>query len=441
MNTLRTIPKRPAELTTRPAADVLTLRDLFHQYEKKRLRGASPGTVEHFYTAIDHFKTQLYREPTIEDLADDAVTDLMWWLVESKGVVAETSVSYVKKLLALWRFACRQGLVRVWPEVEFMKCPTRDPVAWSKDEMEVIFRALRSQEGMIGNTPACDFWPALLLTFWDTAERFTAVLSLRPEDVNLAAAWVTFRAETRKGKLRDRGMPLNPMTVDALRRILEGGARRSLVFEAPFAQDTLRNRYKAILRDAGLPYDSKRLLHCVRRTVASHFESAGQDSTELLDHAMRKTTTDSYLSPQIVKRARPADVLFRPEPENARELSEAEAQVRRFAEAQRFADLLKEHGDSLKAWIPVYLAECVEDAAPETKRQHRHTLARFMEFIGCEPRLEDLTTKRLLQFTLARLDAGVAETTADRERAQLAAIRRFVDGMRGEAAAVSGGAA
>lgn len=290
----------------------MPLRTLFAQYELKRLRGKSCGTAGQYYTAIENLERFLQRDATTDDLFDERIQSYMHAEVERRGISIDTAVSYTKKLLSLWRFGCRHGLIQTWPEVELLTCPEREPVAWTEHEIRLIFAALRSQEGFIGPAPANLFWPALLLCFWDSAERLGSVLMLRVEDVNLNAAWMVFRAETRKGKLRDRGMPMHAQTVEAIHMLLAIGVKRRLVFEAPFGEQTLRDRYKTILKGAGLPHDRKRLFHCVRRTVASHFEAAGYSAQELLDHSTREVT-QRYLSPQIVRPPRPADVLFRPE--------------------------------------------------------------------------------------------------------------------------------
>ena len=293
------------------AQPALSLRELFPAYEVERLRGKSQGTSNQHYIAIGHLREHLEREPTTDDLVDGPITDFLWALIERRGIAIDTAVSYTKKILALWRFANEQHYVLKPPHVELPPIPERDPLAWTEPEVQILFRALCSQTGMIGPAPANLFWPSLVLTFWDSAERLGAVTMLRPEDVNLVSAWATCRAETRKGKLRDRGFPMHAQTVDFIKLLLGYGPRRKLVFEAPFGESTLRDRYKSILRDVGLPHDRRRLFHCLRKTVASHFEALHFDAQELLDHSTREVTK-RYLSPQIVRPTHPADVLFRP---------------------------------------------------------------------------------------------------------------------------------
>lgn len=405
----------------------MPLEDLLQQYAQKRLRGKSIGTETQFVIAISHFSSCLGHIATVDDLTDDAVNDLQHWLVEVRGITTVTAVSYAKKILALWRFGARQRIVEKWPEVELMKFPTRDPIAWTEEEVKTIMRALRAQEGSIGDVPARHYWPALFLMFYDSAERLGAVLSLAVADLNLKGAWATFRAEFRKGKLRDRGMPLHPDTVEALRLVIEGRPKRKYVFEAPFGVGALLNRYRTILRDAGLPHDRKRLFHCIRRTVASHFESNGHDATELLDHSTRKVTTDSYLSPQIVRRARPASVLSRPESADDREQAEAAGKAREAAEATRFAELRTRLGNSLAGWVDAY-ADARPEQADDTAAKRRGYVKSLAKFLEREPTLDDVTITTLMRYALWRIEQGAAESTAENERLMLLAVRRFAEG-------------
>lgn len=290
----------------------MPLRVLFGPYEVKKLRGKACGTTAQYFTAISHFEDFLQRDATTDDLFDERVTSWMFALTEHRGIEVVTAVSYVKKILALWRFACRQRIIdRPEPEIELLKIPDREPLAWTRTEIEILFRAIYTQEGIIGGVPASLFWPALLCTFWDSAERLGAVLMIRVEDLNLAAKWCLCRAETRKGKLRDRGFPLHDQTAEFLRLMLEAAPKRRLVFECPFGEHSLRDRYKTILKAAGLPHDRRRLFHCLRKSVASHFEAIGFNAMELLDHTSREVTK-RYLAPQIVRQPQPADVLWRP---------------------------------------------------------------------------------------------------------------------------------
>lgn len=65
-----------------------------------------------------------------------------------------------------------------------------------------------------------------------------------------------------------------------------------------------------VLERAGLPTDSKSKFHRIRRTVASYYEAAGGNATELLGHSSRKIT-EKYLDRRIVARPQAIDRLWR----------------------------------------------------------------------------------------------------------------------------------
>lgn len=289
----------------------LPIRALFVTYETKRLRNKSLGTSGQYWSAINRFEEFLKRDATTDDLFDERVQSFQQWLVDGREIAIDTAVSYCKKLLALWRFGARHRLVENWPEVELLRCPEREPIAWARPEMETKWRALCQADGQFGAVPCRAFWPALESVFWDSAERLGAVLMLRTEDVSLPAAWAICRAESRKGRLRDRGFPLHPQTVELLQRLDAAAGKRRLVFEVPFGEQTLRDKYKQILRAAGLPFDRRHLFHCNRKTAASWFEFLGGDAMKLLDHSSREVTR-RYLAPQVTRPQHAADLLWRP---------------------------------------------------------------------------------------------------------------------------------
>lgn len=61
----------------------------------------------------------------------------------------------------------------------------------------------------------------------------------------------------------------------------------------------------------GLPDNRLYKFHAIRKSVASHYEAAGGNATELLGHTSRKITR-AYLDPRIVRKKSAIDVLFRP---------------------------------------------------------------------------------------------------------------------------------
>lgn len=287
----------------------MLLTDLAAAYARAKLPGSPRNTVGKYAYAIDHFEAHLGHAPTLIDLNEPNVLGYAWWLVRTCNKSLYTASGYQSRLLAIWRFACRQGLLSVYPEQQKLKVPKRTPVAWSQHELSRLWRACELVEGEIDGVPAGLWWLSLHSGLWDTAERIRATMSVRWEDVNLDSGWLTIRAEHRKGCVADKQWRLHPHTVELLRAIRLPD--RKLVWPWPWDNTMLYYRYAQILKSAGLPFDRNRKFHCIRKSAASWFEAAGGDATALLGHSSRAMTL-AYLSPQIVATVQASDLLFRP---------------------------------------------------------------------------------------------------------------------------------
>lgn len=101
-----------------------------------------------------------------------------------------------------------------------------------------------------------------------------------------------------------------PDTIEALRAIRLPKEPR--IFPWPYTPNYLWNRFDGLLQRAGLPHDARSKFHRIRRSVASYFEAAGGDATNLLGHSDRKVTRKHYLDRRIVQEKQASDVLFRP---------------------------------------------------------------------------------------------------------------------------------
>ncbi|MGD9632533.1 MAG: tyrosine-type recombinase/integrase, partial [Pirellulales bacterium] len=164
----------------------------------------------------------------------------------------------------------------------------------------------------VGAIEAPVFWRALMLVIWDTGERIGAVMALTWDRVDVEAGWVRFIAEDRKGATEDNLLPIALDTREALAELRAKSRRRSgSVFEWPYHPTYIYNRLGRIMRRAGLPDTREYKFHVVRKSVASHYEAAGGNATDLLKHSSRKVTM-TYLDPRIVKPTAPIDLLFRP---------------------------------------------------------------------------------------------------------------------------------
>lgn len=295
----------------------LTLDEFFLGYfEPLKLRSRSPHTKRLYKATLRHLRTFLARAPTLMDLTDDQVNRYLSWFRDLPRAAASVNKER-SNVLAIWRFAARKRFVEHWPDVDPEVEPRRVPQAWTSEEIFRLFAALQQEPGLIASVPASDWWRALHLVGWDTGERIGALMQIAWSDVDLVRGWILCRAETRKGRREDRIYRIADDTVAALRKIRRPIAR---VFPWPYNANYLWAKYARILKRAGLPADRRSKFHRLRRTVASHFEAAGGNATELLGHS-RRSVTERYLDPRIVVRQQGVDLLFRPEQHDSRQTS------------------------------------------------------------------------------------------------------------------------
>jgi len=281
------------------------------QFAPLKLRSRSDNTKRLYQTTLRNFAKFLCRAPTLRDFSDETVSRFLGWLRE-RGRSPYTVNKERSNVLAMWRFACRKNLVHDWPDVEPDVEPERVPVAWTEGEVLRLFRCVQTVPGRVGQTPASAWWLALLLVCWDTGERIGGVIHLLWRDVDLVGGWVLSPAEIRKGKKADRLYKLAADTVTALRAIRPARVLvDDPVFPWPYGHTYLWDAYGRLLRRAGLPHDSRSKFHRIRRSVASYYEAAGGNATELLGHSCRRVTK-RYLDPRIVERRFAVDLLFRP---------------------------------------------------------------------------------------------------------------------------------
>lgn len=285
----------------------MLLFDAFERYKARKLLGAASTTEGKFRRAIVALGLLVGRLPTVADLTDDNIADLVASVI-AKGRSAHTANDYRAKLVALWTFCAKRRWVDTFPDVEEAPTEKRNPVAWTREELARVIAATQHARRPVGGVPGSVWFRALILVLWDTGERIGAVL--RAERSQLAGATLIVPAGHRKGKTRDMVYTLHPDTVAALAAMESPDA---LLFPRDCCPETVANRWRGCLRREGLPHDRQHLFHCMRRSVASHAKAAGGDATALLDHSSAQITRDSYIDRRIVAPARAVDVLFRPD--------------------------------------------------------------------------------------------------------------------------------
>lgn len=295
----------------------------FDSFAPLRLRSRTQGTKRLYLITLNNFEAYLGRESFLSDLTDDTVCAYLSWFRARGAGRSPYSVNKERNnLLAIWRWACKRvgpdgaPLVRNWPSVEPEVEPETVPLAWSRDELARLHHALMCQPGRIGGVEAPLWWATLHATVWDTGERISAIMDLTWCDVDLARGYIVVPAGVRKGRRKDKISRLHADSVAALQSLRDAIAVVSsgnlgVVFPWDRSRTYLWHKYGSILKAAGLPHDNRSKFHRLRRSVASYFEAAGGNATELLGHSNRKVTL-RYLDPRIVGQVHASDLLFRP---------------------------------------------------------------------------------------------------------------------------------
>jgi integrase len=260
------------------------------EYTSKRLRWASPGTRRKFARVVREFSRFLGRMATTSDLEPDLVLDWLQSIDRSPHTVNEQRA----KLVALWQYAARAGIVAKFPDVPKLRTPRRLPVAFGVPEFARLLAAAREQSLPVCGVPGELWWPALLLLGWATGERFRALTGFRWADYDPASGRLVARAETRKGQDADRLYLLPPwarQAIEALPRAWPEILHHSTSYWL---------RWNDLLKRAGLPADRWHKTHALRRSHASHLAAAGLDASAALGHSSPLVTRQHYLDPTIV---------------------------------------------------------------------------------------------------------------------------------------------
>jgi integrase len=279
---------------------------LLNLLEEYKVRTHPKETTERlFKLAVRQFSLTLLRHAEVEDLTEERMAQHVVRR-QLKGTAAGTIAGEQRKLYALWRFACKQNYLKVWPTSHPVRVPARIPRAWTAEELRKLF-ACTKYAADVGSVDGPLWWGSLFSCLWDTGERIAAMMSLRWDGVDLDGLTVFLPAEVRKGGQVDRLYPIAEETARLLRRL----PREYRPFFWPYDNATLYNRLKGMLLKGGLPADRRSKFHRIRRSTASHYEAAGGNATELLGHTSRNVTR-GYLDPRIVKTTSAVDLLFRP---------------------------------------------------------------------------------------------------------------------------------
>lgn len=290
----------------------LELWQLFVSNYQRQNRSCK-NTSKQYRVQLNHYGKWLRHEPTLDDLQDDLLAAFLD--AHAVGRAIPTANKAYWCLVALWRRAFDLGMVSTRPTVQPLPEPDPIPFAWFVEELQALLRVCGVVPGDVAGIPARLWWPALHWSIWSSGERIGAMLAVKKSCLNLSRGELYVPADVRKGRRKPRLYPLLRPAVDLLRAMDE--YERELLFPWPFDPVTLYNRYRKILKAAGLPHDRKCKFHRIRRSMASYLEAAGGNATDWLEHSGRRVTRRSYLDPRITGEQDAAKKLPPLEPDEA----------------------------------------------------------------------------------------------------------------------------
>lgn len=296
----------------------MTPETLAAYFERRYLaeRDLSPGTVDAYRLALRKLR------PPADTIAttDDQLTAHLRTLDHLAPATVNSHAATVAAVLNMAREDQDRRPVKYRRRREYLD----PPEAWTIAELSAILDQAARQAGHIGPHPAAVWWPALILTAYDTAARIRALMATEAGDLAPDCARLTLRAVNQKNR-RGKRPQLHPDTAAALRKIRPHDGRRLLFGDWPHDRQrahperfngrwqTLRRHLRAILTAAGLPAGRRHLWHKVRRTLATQLTiEAGQAAAvEYLQHSSARVT-ERYIDPDQIKDTAAALAVARP---------------------------------------------------------------------------------------------------------------------------------
>lgn len=252
--------------------------------------------------AISCYGRFLGHVPTLDDLTDESVTRWMSKRLQD-GLASITVRERAGRLQTLWTWLAKRRVVDAFPTFVKPEAADAHPCALSVAQLSALFRSAGKERGTIGGVPADLWWLSFLGFVWNTAERKTAALAVRPEWLSLDNqhfAKASIPPHVRKGRKKWGVYDLWPETVPMLRAVVEASRGSEVVWPFPYSPQSYYTRYNRILRDAGIPVNRKTKTHSLRVSHATWRTVAGGDATRQLGHSDPATTAKHYIDARML---------------------------------------------------------------------------------------------------------------------------------------------
>ena len=273
------------------------LRDVYEN-EYAILRAHNESCRRQYRLTFTRWADTLGTEPTLDHL--DPLVVQTYIATRRAEWSAATAKKDRNQISALWSYCAKRRYVDQFPTLAQIRAPGRIPRGYTVEEVSALLRQALQARPRIKPTPVPpqQFFPALIRSCWETAERIGSHLALRWRDVDTAGRFVVFPAEGRKGATRDilRSISQDQCTwLEKFRR--EPG---DLVWPWTADKTTLWHHYGILCKRAGV---QNRGFHGLRKSAASYMALAGGDAaaTQLLDHSNPAITKNCYIDVTIAK--------------------------------------------------------------------------------------------------------------------------------------------
>ena len=273
------------------------LRDVYEN-EYAILRAHNESCRRQYRLTFTRWADTLGTEPTLDHL--DPLVVQAYIATRRAEWSAATAKKDRNQISALWSYCAKRRYVDQFPTLAQIRAPGRIPRGYTVEEVSALLRQALQARPRIKPTPVPpqQFFPALIRSCWETAERIGSHLALRWRDVDTAGRFVVFPAEGRKGATRDilRSISQDQCTwLEKFRR--EPG---DLVWPWTADKTTLWHHYGILCKRAGV---TNRGFHGLRKSAASYMALAGGDAaaTQLLDHSNPAITKNCYIDVTIAK--------------------------------------------------------------------------------------------------------------------------------------------
>jgi integrase len=228
--------------------------DFRAEYETKIAAGMEPETRTETLRTLDHFE-RIARPGKVAAVKTQMIDDFVAKRRTEPGrkrgdTVSPATVNKdLRHLKAVLRVAHDWGYLPVVPKARMLKEPKKLPRYVTPEHFAAIYRACDQADRPARQRYApADWWRALVTLAYMTGWRVSERLALRWDDVSLENGEAITWHEDNKGR-RDERVPLHPVVVEHLQRILDFGDR---VFPWPHHERTLWSDFARIQTAAGI---------------------------------------------------------------------------------------------------------------------------------------------------------------------------------------------